>query len=639
MQNLIRYTVLAVLLLLAGCPMQLQAQILDDSTRNVYGPRTTEFIRENDLINNTDGIFYPDTTLRHFHRFTELETRRYHYQNLGNMGTALSPIFFEAPEVIGERTGYYVYDHWFNRPEDIKYFNTRSPYTKLNLRMAGNGRSWLDVTHTRNVNPRWNVGIDFRRMTADKQFSPAANRSRDNKNTTSTAYDFFTFYRSEDDRYQLMANFSRMNHTVNEMGGIAYNGELAGNSPEIIEYDDSGSTLQGAARSGQLNFQYHVYQQYQLNKLAEVYHRLDRSTQRNEYVHSALANYLPVTGTTPRPGYYRQALISTDSTTDRLEQIYWQNELGLKGDLNHLYYRFYYKRRDLQYNTKYLHPYRESEDYAGFSMRLAADSSLMLAAEGEYLLGGYYKAGALMRLKWLEASLHRYQYKPAFIQRQYFGNHDEWYHSFETPSANILRASVQLPFKGLEIRAGLRASLVENHIYFAADSLSGISRPANVRPEQAGSAAQILSPFAFIRWEVAPRLFWETDITYSRVTGRSARVFNIPELIYNGSLYYEGEMFSGNMYGQIGLDAHWRSSYYANAYDPVTQQYLVQHDLELPAYPVIDVFFGFKISRTRVFLRMSHLNQGIPAEGYFVTPYYPGVRRTFDLGIDWLFFD
>lgn len=630
MQNLFRYTVLAVLLLLAGCPLQLQAQILDDSTRNVYGPRTTEFIREADLLNNTENIFYPDTAVRHFHRFTELETRRYHYQNLGNLGTALSPIFYEAPDVIGERSGYYVYDHWFNAPEDIKYFNTRSPYTKLDLKMGGNGRSWLDVTHTRNVNPRWNVGIDFRRVTADKQFSPSPNRSRDNKNVTSTAYDFFTFYRSKDDRYQLLANFSRMNHTVNEMGGISYIGSLEDNSPEIIEYDDSGSMLQGRARSGQLNVRFHVYQQYKLNELAEVYHVLDRSTQRNEYIHPSLDN---------NSDYYHQILISPDSTTDRLEQTYWQNELGLKGDVNHLYYRFYYKRRDLQFNTKYFLPYRESEDYAGFALRLAADSSLMLATEGEYLLGGYYKAGARMRLKWLEASLHRYQYKPAFIERQYFGNHDEWYNSFEAPTSNILRASVLLPFKGLEIRAGLRASVVENHIYFTADSLSSTSRPFNVRPEQAGASAQILSPFAFIRWEVAPRIFWETDITYSKVTGRSAGVFNIPELIYNGSFYYEGEMFGGNMYGQVGLDAHWRSSYYANAYDPVTQQYLVQNDLQLPAYPVIDVFFGFKISRTRVFLRMSHLNQGVPAEGYFVTPYYPGVRRTFDLGVDWLFFD
>jgi hypothetical protein len=638
-QNLFRYLILAVLLWLACCPLQLKAQILDDSTRLVYGPHTVEFIREAELINNTDNIYYPDTAVRYFHRFTELEKRRYHYQDLGNMGTALGPIFYQAPATIGERSGYYVYDHWFTSPEEMKYFNTRSPYTKLDLVMAGNGRSRLDVTHTRNVNPRWNVGIDFRRMTSDKQFDPGRARSQENRHAVSTAYDFFTFYRSKDDRYQLLANFSRMNHVVHESGGISYGRELPENISEIIEYDESDSRLQGA-RSEQLTLQYHAYQQYKLSGLAEVYHRLDRKTQQNQYLHTGLTGFLPNTGQTPpQPGYYQQALISTDSTTDRLNQLIWQNELGLKGDINHLYYRFYYKRRDLQFNTKYFEPVWESEDYAGFALRLAADTSLMLGAEGEYLLGGYYRAGARIKLKWLEASLHRMRYKPAFIQRQYFGNHEEWYHHFEAPTASVLNASVHLPLKRLEFRAGLKASLVERHIYFTADSINSTTRPLNVRPEQAGAAAQILSPYAFVRWEVAPRLFWETEITYSMVTGRSARVFNIPDLIYNGSFYYEGEMFGGNMLGQLGIDAHWKSAYFANAYDPVTQQFLVQDDFQVPAYPLIDVFFAFKISRTRVFLRMSHANQGIPEDGYFVTPFYPGVRRTFDLGIDWLFFD
>lgn len=622
----LRHYVLALLLLFACWQGGLQAQILDDSTQLVYGPETTNFIKEADLLYNTDNIYYPDTLLRHFHRFTEPETRGYRYQNLGNLGTALGPIYYEAPEVIGERTGYYVYDHWFRGPEDIRYYNTRSPYTKLQYFLAGNGRSWVDVTHSRNITPNWNVGFDFRRLTADKQLAPT--RRRDDKQVISTAYDLFTYYHTKDKRYHLMASFSRLRHSVNESGGIAIL-EPVPDTTDIIEYENSPVRLQNA-QSGLLEINYHLYQQYQLSELGSVYHRLTRQTQTNEYLSPSLSTDL---------GYYHNIFISPDSTADRLNQGVWQNELGLKGDLNKLYYRLYYKRRDIRYEPKYLLPVQESEDYTGFTLRLAADSALMVSAEGEYLWGGFYKASAFVRYKWLEGSLRRTRYKPAFIQENYFGNHNEWHKNFEAPVATELKASVNLPFERFQLRTGVKASVVDRHIYFTADSLTGAQRPVNVRPEQATGSAQLLSPFAFLRWEFAPNFFWENEVIYTRLGGSSAGVFNMPDWLYNGSVYFEGEMFGGNLYGQFGLDAHWKSAYYANAYDPVTQQFLLQDDFRVPAYPIVDLFFGFRIDRTRVFLRMSHLNQGIPADGYFVTPYYSGTARTFDLGIDWLFFD
>jgi hypothetical protein len=624
-----RQYVLALLLLFTCWPTLLEAQILDDSTTLVYGPRTTNYIKEADLLYHTNRIYHPDTLLNNFHRFTEPEILGYRYQNLGNLGTALGPIFYEAPEVVGERTGYYVYDHWFNAPEDIRYYNTRSPYTDLQYFLAGNGRSWVDVTHSRNVTPNWNVGFDFRRLTSDKQIGPT--RRRDDKQVVSTAYDLFTYYHTKDRRYHLMANFSRLKHSVEESGGIAVP-VIPEDITDIIRYEESPIRLQNA-ESQLLRINYHIYQQYKLSELGGVYHRLTRQTESNEYLDSPLSTDI---------GYYNQALISTDSTTDRLHQQSWQNELGLKGELSNLYYRLYYKRRDIRYEPHYLPPVQESEDYTGFSLRLAADSSLMVSAEGEYLWGGFYKASAFVRFKWLEVSLRRTLYKPAFMQENYFGNHDEWYNEFEAPAANELKASVNLPLGRLQFKGGVQVSVVERHIYFTGnivDSLAGTKRRVNVRPQQADAAAQILSPFAFVRWEFAPNLFWENEITYTQVSGKAESVFNIPTWLYNGSVYFEGEMFGGNLYGQLGLDAHWKSSYYANAYDPVTRQYLVQNDFLVQAYPIIDVFFGFRIARTRVFVRMSHLNQGLPAEGYFLTPYYSGTGRTFDLGIDWLFFD
>lgn len=630
-----KYTLFLLILVL--CPLWASAQILDDSTKLVYGPRTTTYITEKDLLYNAEKVYYPDTVLTHFHRFTEPERLRYQYQNLGNLGTALSPVYFESPEIIGARTGFYVYDRWFNDPEDIKYFNTRSPYTKLTYFQGGNRRSLLDVTHSRNVNPQWNFGLDFRRLSAQKQIGPAT--APNDRQSVSTAYDIFTHYKTKDGRYHVMGNISRVRHFVYESGGIELPPPLPPGpdgvvppqreATEYIRYENSNVRITGAT-SEFFRINYHIFHQFKINELATVYHRFDRQRQENAFIHEPLTTDLD---------YYHQILISEDSTADRFEQKFWQNELGLKGGAGKLSYGLYLKRKTIDFMPRYLLPVEVKEDYAGFNLRLAADSTLQIAAEGEYLWPDFYKVQASVRLKWLEGSIKRQRYKPAFIQENYFGNHGEWHNDFIAPVSNELRASLTLPFDRLWLKTGFRASLIQNHIYFTADTLDGRTRPLNVRPEQAGASAQILSPFARVKWEIIPRFFWENEITLSKVTGKSAHVFNVPEWLYNTSFYYEGEMFGGNLHGQLGVDAHMKAPYFANAYDPVTQQFLLQDDFLVPSYPIVDLFFGFRIARTRVFLRMSNLAQGLYERGYFITPYYSGTERTFDLGIDWLFFD
>jgi hypothetical protein len=36
---------------------------------------------------------------------------------------------------------------------------------------------------------------------------------------------------------------------------------------------------------------------------------------------------------------------------------------------------------------------------------------------------------------------------------------------------------------------------------------------------------------------------------------------------------------------------------------------------------------------------MTHINQPGNADGYFITPYYPGQHRVLDFGVTWYFFD
>src|SRR5690606_29618191 len=104
----------------------------------------------------------------------------------------------------------------------------------------------------------------------------------------------------------------------------------------------------------------------------------------------------------------------------------------------------------------------------------------------------------------------------------------------------------------------------------------------------------------------------------------------IPDLFVNAQLAYSNIFFNGNLDMHAGIDAHWKSAYYARGYSPSIQQFYNQDEFESPAFPLVDVFFNAKIKRARVFFKYNNLIQLIQGTGYFPTPYYPGQRTIFD---------
>jgi hypothetical protein len=102
----------------------------------------------------------------------------------------------------------------------------------------------------------------------------------------------------------------------------------------------------------------------------------------------------------------------------------------------------------------------------------------------------------------------------------------------------------------------------------------------------------------------------------------------------------DSPFFDNNVVVQMGIDVRYHSDYYAEAYFPGYQQFHLQNDFNVYAYPVMDFFLSFRINRTRVLLKYNHFNSGLMLqEGYFVTPNYTGYKSFLDLGITWYLFD
>jgi hypothetical protein len=187
-----------------------------------------------------------------------------------------------------------------------------------------------------------------------------------------------------------------------------------------------------------------------------------------------------------------------------------------------------------------------------------------------------------------------------------------------------------VPLKKIQLRTSLTLTRINNHVFL------GTAMTA----QQAEGQIFLMMPSVKATLPIGKKFKVDSELIYTQVSGESADVLRIPAWYNNTRFYFDGPLFDENVYVQMGMDVRFRSSFYADAYQPSLQQFHLQNNFEVLGYPVLDLFLDFRINRTRVLFKYNHLNAGLMAqEGYFVTPDYTGYRSFLDLGISWYLFD
>ncbi|MEM8895875.1 MAG: putative porin [Bacteroidota bacterium] len=590
--------------------------ILDDSTKLVYGPTTTKYTYLANIKYNQTKFNTIDTILTDVERFTVRDRSGNTYQDLGNNGTAMWSTFYELPQNIGLQSGYNAYDPYVKNPEDFRYYDTKSPFIDLYAGLGGTGRSIVDFNFARNVKPHWNVGFGIQRLTSDKQIGPLQNEG--DRNAVSSTLNFFNYYHSQDNKYTLIANIMYFDHEVIETGGVEVGEDTTRNA--LFQYEDAILKLYNA-NSSDLRMQIHQYQEYKNSEFMEFYWETLYKRQTNEYTDFPLSE---------TPDYYDVFLISEDSTQEKSEFRELKNEIGIKGTISKFFYNLYVKRRDIAFNYRFLRPQGGpvSENYGGVRLRFDLDERNNLDGHFEYLQGGNYRFIGILNNPLFEVSYQSSRYVPTFLQSDYFGNHYEWHNDFQSTFANQINGRLKLNFDFGTIQPKISLSTIDNYVYFGLDRI----------PAQATDGLLISSYGADVHVHLNNTVHLTVDARYTVVGGEAKSLYRVPELFMNGKLYYEGKWFNNFMPVQVGINFYQRSAYFANDYDPITQQFFLQDDYLLENYLAADLFFNLRVDKVRIFAKMTHINQ--PGnDGYQVTPFYPGQPSVFDLGIRWLFFD
>lgn len=607
------------------------SQILDDSTVNVYGPNTTKWITENNIFQNK-GDYQPlDTMLSNYHRWTYIQSSNNFYHNLGNVGTALNPIFLQAPTKIGATPGFTSYGKYFDTEEPL-IFDTKSPYTRIFLVWGGEGRAMSRIEFSRNITPRWNFGFNYRPILVDKQIQ---RQGKGDRQTISQYYDFHSSYKSENERYFITGNYRRIRHRVNENGGILLTRDTTING----YYDPNAQPYLLAAKTEELRNVFHIYHQYQLASPLQVYHKLNLSRQENIFndTRSSEVNYDKYfLYTNPDQD------INTQDVNDAVRFKSITNEVGMKGNAAFLFYSFYYKMRTYSTFNEYVDETQLSfkndgiENYLGGQIDFRFDSLGELSSSAEYLLGGYYKLNAQLSTPWLEATGISSLSKAPFLPFAYRGSHNSWVNDFSDPFFNQLSGFIKTWVGGLSVAPGITYTSQNNYIYYKENKVAG---EQEVIPVQSSGSQQILAPELRMSVRFLRHVYLRPQVLYSKLLSNDDQAIRIPEWFANVQLAYENFLFKDNLQLQAGIDFHWRSDYTALGYAPAIQQYYVQDDFVSPAFPLVDVFLNGKMKRGRFFFKYSNLVQLITQSGYIPTPGYPGQRNILDFGFDLFLFD
>lgn len=619
-----------------------QAQILNDSTVNLYSPKTTRVLQENDIFRGQYELRQVDTTLNNLQQIRNWYHDTTFYQDLGNLATPAKRLYYTLPDQIGARYGRYVFDRYNYIPANQTYYDTKSPFSRLSYVQGGNGQQIFDGTFSRNINENSNVGFTYERLSSEKFYGTS--NTRGTRQVERTGITLFTHFQTKENRYHLFANINYAEHAMLESGGINNSDDSVVDS---LYQTDNVQVFLNSATNREYRKNAHLSQVFQIAKdYLKVYHTLDYRSQFNRFKDTDLA-YNTTNGKIDSSYFYPNVIYDSASTSDASEFRMFENSIGVMSDSKLHFFRGYFKQRNVNYSNSLLNVERNllpgtlnDSVNVGFNDKIRQyflgghgefifRDVFNVTVNGEYQLFDDYRLDAALRLKFLTVSQSRTSYSPTLTQQRLISNHFEWNTDFQNTVADRSAVRVNGTLFHNSLDAELARTNIQSYIYFNEKAV----------PVQTSNQLQLYT--LSVKHHLALKNFhWENNFVYT--DNNKAEEIRVPKWMVNTKVYFQGHLFKKALYGQVGAEMYVQDEFLADTYMPATQQFYLQNRTNgfiIPTYPLIDAFITADIKSFNIFVKMAHVNQGFPADGYFTTPIYLGQPRNLTFGLRWMFFD
>ena len=264
--------------------------------------------------------------------------------------------------------------------------------------------------------------------------------------------------------------------------------------------------------------------------------------------------------------------------------------------------------------------YDEFSTYLGAELSKQQGQLLTYRGRGEICLAGsdigeFRAEGELktqFHLAGKEASVKATGYiknlTPAFYLRHHHARYFWWDEPFKKIQRVNLGGEIDIRQTRTKMTAGVES--IQNYLYFGKTGM----------PEQFESNLQVIT--ARVKQDFRAKAFgWENEVAYQLSSDKN--VLPLPAISAYSNLYIDFT-YAGVLDIQMGVDAHYFTSYYAPYYEPATQQFQNQEVKKIGNYPIINAYVNFKLKQARFYICGYNLGSlFITPTEYFSLLHYP----------------
>ncbi len=585
------------------------------------------YFYESDFLNDIN-IKKIDTSMFLFHQYVNDREFGNLFAFLGNAGTAIKPLVFDKYDIDFNESYFSAYSSYMLKSETIKYYQLKRPLTELYYMMGGKKEQYFNVLHSQNITKNWNASFIFKVLDSPGTYL--------RQETYHTNFAFNTNYHTKNGKYRVFANFIYNKIINSESGGISadslFEDNLESQRMTIPVFLEN-------AENRIRNFQINIKQTYTLSYIKGIVKdsiktfktiKLGKLFQEISYHRYTTAYIDPA----PLSGYYPTAF-NSEKTYDSTRIHFITGTLGwlspkikmTKSTSFYIIPSFRYNYYSI-YNNSNINYYNE---YLPNVSVIIENSSFIIKTGAEYLYDEKFTDNfkldieSKLNLKTnlsIDLSAKYIVQEPWFYYRNYSSNHYRWKNEFF--NEKTFKANFQLNI--FKHSLSVNYYHIENFLFFNEVA----------KPEQTDKITNVVSAELknhIVLW----KLHFVNSFTFQY--GFKSNALHLPLIADNFLLYAEFNVFKKALRTQIGFDLFYNTSYYADAYMPVTRAFYLQNEVEIGNYLYGDVFLTLRVKRARIFLKYQHVNSGLFGYKYYSTPHYPMQDRALKFGVSWMFYD
>lgn len=536
------------------------------------------------------------------------------------------------------------YKPYLKTHEDIRYFNTKSPYTRLYYTSGSSRLNTFHFIHSQNVNRDITFGLDCNFFSSEGFMINQLSRDRNGS--------FWFNIDNNQYRNKTSINFNRID--VQNNGGVTNTSYVTDSSLSMRDINTklSGTTNQLKYIDGGFDHELTVLKTKNETIRFEtgIGHEFYFLLAQRKYNDPASTLYTDLI--TGEEKDYFQNRYNSQQSQDTISKRQISNSGGIYfklGNINFIKAAFYGKYsaerytnifRDLMFEypndtTIKTFSHFMRIDGAIFNNRLTFSAGLDISPykgyryeEQKTYSNIQYNHKIIKDSASLIFGYSTYKTAPDYHLTKYSSNHYKWKQALPMQLNTDIALRWSLHKTQLEVI--VQYNKIDNYLYLDVNR-NWQTSPQSIEVLGAG-LQKTLNIGKYFSIRVKGLYQYSADT-----------VIDIPNLATSATLLYHTPLHfkstGGLAYMHVGIDGWINSTYYMPNFDPALNSFFMQRDEKLGNYPYFDFFISFHVKRLVGFIRLEHINAGINGVSYFDAYSYPSRRLDFKFGVSWTFYD